>query len=460
MFGRILIANRGEIAVRIVRACHELDIEAVAVYSTADAESAHVAAADRAVRLGPPDPRRSYLSIPSLIAAARMTGCEAVHPGYGFLAENSAFARACTDNDLAFIGPTPESMDSLGDKSLAKRIMSDAGLPTIPGTEGVLADVGEARSAADEVGYPVMLKASAGGGGRGMRLVETPAALERSYQAASAEAEGAFGNGDLYLEKVIVRPHHVEVQVIGDGQGAALTLGERDCSIQRRHQKVLEESPSPLLDDDTRARLLVLVTKACGAIRYLSAGTLEFLADEHRDFYFMEMNTRVQVEHPVSEMVTGVDVIKTQIQVAAGDPLPLTGSITPQGHAMEFRINAEDPAKDFMPRGGKIERLRLPLGPGVRVDTHLYEGYRVPTNYDSLLAKVIVWDRDRPSCIARGLRCLGELEIEGVPTTRDLHMDILRHPRFVAGSVSTAFLEEAREELATLGGGANGKGAA
>ncbi|MHB0978465.1 MAG: acetyl-CoA carboxylase biotin carboxylase subunit [Thermoleophilia bacterium] len=458
MFGRILIANRGEIALRIVRACHELGVEAVAVYSTADADSAHVAAADRAVRLGPPDPRRSYLNIPSLIAAAQMTGCDAVHPGYGFLAENSSFARACTENDLAFIGPTPESMDSLGDKSLAKRIMSEAGLPTIPGTEGVLAGVAEAKRAADEVGYPVMLKASAGGGGRGMRLVDGPHALERSYLAASAESEAAFGNGDLYLEKVIVRPHHVEVQVIGDGMGGALTLGERDCSIQRRHQKVLEESPSPLLDAATRARLLDLVATACGAIRYLSAGTLEFLADEHRDFYFMEMNTRVQVEHPVSEMVTGVDVIKEQIRVAAGEPLFSTGSITPQGHAIEFRINAEDPAQDFLPRGGTIERLRLPAGPGVRVDTHLYEGYRVPTNYDSLLAKVIVWDRDRPSCIARGLRCLGELEIEGVPTTRDLHIDILRHPRFVTGSISTAFLEEARDELAALGGGAGGGG--
>lgn len=454
MFGRILVANRGEIALRVVRACHELGIEAVAVYSTADADSAHVAAADGAVRLGPPDPRRSYLSIPSLIAAAKMTGCDAVHPGYGFLAENSAFARACADNDVVFIGPTPESMDSLGDKSQAKRIMADAGLPTIPGTEGILPGVDEALAAASAVGYPVMLKASAGGGGRGMRLVEAPEALERAYQAASAEASAAFGDGALYLEKVIVRPHHIEVQVIGDGSGGALTLGERDCSIQRRHQKVLEESPSPLLDDETRARLLALVTQACGAIKYLSAGTLEFLADEKRDFFFMEMNTRVQVEHPVSEMVTGVDVIKEQIRVAAGVPLLLLGSLTPRGHSMEFRINAEDPSKDFMPRGGTIERLRLPAGPGVRVDTHLYEGYRVPTNYDSLLAKLIVWDRDRPSCIARGLRCLGELEIQGVPTTRDLHIDILRNARFAAGSISTAFLEEERDSLVTMGGGA------
>jgi acetyl-CoA carboxylase biotin carboxylase subunit len=450
VFRRILVANRGEIALRIIRACHELDVEAVAVYSTADEASAHVHAADSAVRIGPPDPRRSYLSIPSLISAAKMAGCEAVHPGYGFLAENSAFARACADNDLVFIGPAAESIDNLGDKSLAKSIMSEAGLPTIPGTEGIVPDVEAARAAAAEVGYPVMLKASAGGGGRGMRLVEAPEALERSFLAASGEAEAAFGDGGLYLEKVIVRPHHIEVQVIGDGEGGILTLGERDCSIQRRHQKVLEESPSPLLDDATRARLLESATRACGHIRYRSAGTLEFLADENRDFYFMEMNTRVQVEHPVTEMVTGIDVVREQIRVASGAALPLLGTVTPQGHAIEFRINAEDPGKGFLPRGGTITKLRLPGGPGVRVDTHLYEGYRVPTNYDSLLAKVIVWDRDRRSCIARGLRCLKELEIEGVPTTRDLHIDILRNTDFVSGSVSTAFLDEAREELSTM----------
>ncbi len=457
VFERILVANRGEIALRVIRACHELGIEAVAVYSTADAEAAHVPAADRALCIGPPDPRRSYLSIPSIVAAARMTGCEAVHPGYGFLSENSAFARACVDNDLVFIGPTADSMDDLGDKSLAKRIMADAGLPTIPGTEGVLGSVDEARRVAAEFGYPVMLKASAGGGGRGMRLVDDPEGIERSYMAASAEAEGAFGNGELYLEKVITRPHHVEVQVIGDGRGGVLTLGERDCSIQRRHQKVLEESPSPLLDDATRGRLAELVTKACAAIDYLSAGTLEFLADEHRDFYFMEMNTRVQVEHPVTEMVTGVDVIREQIGVAAGRPLSRVGSVRPTGHAIEFRINAEDPGNNFLPRGGTIERLRLPGGPGVRVDTHLYEGYTVPTNYDSLLAKVIVWDEDRNLCIARGVRCLRELEVVGVPTTRDLHLDILGHPAFVAGNISTAFLEEARGELASMNGDRGGR---
>ncbi|GAB4248710.1 MAG: acetyl-CoA carboxylase biotin carboxylase subunit [Thermoleophilia bacterium] len=450
MFRRILVANRGEIALRVIRACHELGVEAVAVYSTADADSLHVRRADQAVCIGPPDPRRSYLFISSVVAAAVISGCEAVHPGYGFLAENAEFARACSDNDLIFIGPTPESMVQLGDKSLAKQIMVGVGLPTIPGSEGILGTPAEAAALAAEVGYPVMLKAAAGGGGRGMRLVEEPAQLERSFLAATAEAEAAFGNGGLYLEKVIREPHHIEVQVVGDGRGGVLTLGERDCSIQRRHQKVLEESPSPLLEASTRQRLHESVSKACSAIRYASAGTLEFLADEERNFYFMEMNTRVQVEHPVTEMVTGVDIIREQIRIAAGEPLASTGSVPPVGHAMEFRINAEDPANNFLPRGGVIERLILPGGPGVRVDTHLYEGYRVPTQYDSLLAKVIVWDRDRPACIARGLRCLGELEIGGVPTTRDLHVDILRHPAFNRGRFSTGFLESARDELPSL----------
>jgi acetyl-CoA carboxylase, biotin carboxylase subunit len=450
VFRRILVANRGEIALRIVRACHELGIEAVCVFSTADSESLHLRYADAAVCVGPAEARQSYLSIPNMVMAAKNTGCEAVHPGYGFLAENSVFARACADNDLVFIGPSPDTMDRLGDKSLAKQIMADAGLPTIPGSQGTVTSPADATRPAAQVGYPVMLKASAGGGGRGMRRVEGPDQLERAFLAASSEAEAAFGNGDLYLEKVVVRPHHIEVQVLGDGAGGVQTLGERDCSIQRRHQKVLEESPSPLLDASARERLQVQVQKACSAIAYAGAGTLEFLADEHRDFYFMEMNTRVQVEHPVSEMVTGVDVIQEQIRIAAGEPLRGTGAVGLVGHAMEFRINAEDPAAGFLPRGGRVECLVLPGGPGVRVDTHLYEGYTVPTNYDSLLAKVIVWDRDRASCIARGLRCLDELVIEGVPTTRRLQIDILRHPAFVEGRFSTAFLEEAGDDLPSM----------
>lgn len=452
MFRRILVANRGEIALRIIRACHELGVEAVAVYSTADAESLHLRWADATVCVGPPDPRQSYLSISNMIAAAETTGCEAIHPGYGFLSENAAFARACADNDLTFIGPPAGSMEELGDKSLAKQLLGRAGLPTIPGSDGVLPSVQHALAVADEVGYPVLLKAAAGGGGRGMRTVESPADLERLYLAASAEAQAAFGNGDLYLEKVIVEPHHIEVQVLGDGRGNILTLGERDCSIQRRHQKLLEESPSPLLDSVTRAQLQDVVRKACGEIQYASAGTLEFLAGEDQHFYFMEMNTRVQVEHPVTEMVTGIDIIREQIRIAAGEPLLATGTAATSGHAIEFRIVAENPALNFLPQGGRIERLLLPAGPGVRIDSHLYQGYTVPVNYDSLIAKVIVWDRDRPSCVARGLRCLDELQIEGVPTTRELHMEILQSPAFLRGRFSTAFIEEVRGELPSLAG--------
>jgi acetyl-CoA carboxylase biotin carboxylase subunit len=450
VFRRILIANRGEIALRVIRACHELGVEAVAVYSTADKDCLHVKHADHAVCIGPAPPQHSYLSVPSVIAAGLTTGCEAVHPGYGFLAENAVFARTCDEQGLAFIGPTPASMDNLGDKSLAKHIMKEAGLPTIPGSDGPTADVAAAHAVADEVGYPVMVKAVAGGGGRGMRLVEQRDLLERAFMAASAEAAAAFGNGDLYLEKVIIDPHHIEVQILGDRHGGVLTLGERDCSVQRRHQKVVEESPSPLLDAGTRESLQELVRHACEKVGYVSAGTLEFLADAEKHFYFMEMNTRVQVEHPVSEMVTGVDVIQEQIRIAAGEPLFRTGSLTPEGHSMEFRINAEDPGNGFLPRAGRIERLTLPGGPGVRLDTHVYQGYVVPPYYDSLLAKLVVWGRDRRSCIARGLRALGELEIVGVPTTRDLHRDILRHPAFTDGRFATSFLEEARDELPTL----------
>jgi acetyl-CoA carboxylase, biotin carboxylase subunit len=450
MIRRLLVANRGEIALRIIRACHELDVEAVAIYSTADAESLHVRAADERVCIGPPDPRASYLSISNVVAAAKTTNCDAVHPGYGFLSENTHFVRACADNDLIFVGPDAASMVELGDKSLAKQLMSRAGLPTIPGSDGVVRTVAEALVLADEVGYPILLKASAGGGGRGMRVVDRPADMERNYLAASSEAEVAFDNGELYLEKVIVNPHHIEVQIIGDGQGGVLTLGERDCSIQRRHQKLLEESPSPLLDTATRRRLAASVQTACAAIKYRSAGTLEFLADADQHFYFMEMNTRVQVEHPVTEMVTGIDIIREQIRLAAGEPMIATGNVQPLGHAMEFRICAEDPARNFLPQGGKIERLVLPQGPGVRCDTHLYPGYTVPVNYDSLVAKVIVWDRDRPSCIARGRRCLEELVVEGIPTTRELHVDILGHPAFNEGRFSTAFLEEAQGELSVL----------
>ncbi len=450
MFRRVLVANRGEIALRVIRACDELDIETVAVYSTADADCLHVRRATTQVCIGPPDPRRSYLSIPSIIAAAKNTGADAVHPGYGFLAENAVFAETCAQNGLVFIGPSPESIRQLGDKALAKRMMAEAGLPTVPGSDGAVTGVGQAAALAEEIGYPIMIKASAGGGGRGMRLVEDATELERQYQAACAEAEGAFGSGDMYVEKAIVNPHHIEVQILGDGRGEVATFGERDCSIQRRHQKVLEETPSPLLGPSTRESIQRLAQRACATIRYASAGTMEFLVDADQRFYFMEMNTRVQVEHPVTEAVSGVDIVREQVRVAAGEPMGSSGMQRTEGHAMEFRINAEDPRNDFLPRAGTITRLILPGGPGVRVDTHLYEGYTVPPFYDSLLAKVVVWDADRRSCIARSLRCLQELVLEGVPTTRDLHLDILRHPNFVEGRYSTGFLDEAMEELPAL----------
>ncbi len=453
MFHRVLVANRGEIALRVIRACDELGVETVAVHSTADTDCLHTQRATARVCIGPPDPRKSYLSIPSIIAAAKNTGCDAVHPGYGFLAENATFAEACAENDLVFIGPSPEAIRRLGDKALAKRIMAEAGLPTVPGSEGAVADAAEAAALAHEIGYPVMLKASAGGGGRGMRLVDEASDLERQFLAASAEADGAFGCADMYVEKAIIDPHHVEIQVLGDGRGEVATFGERDCSIQRRHQKMLEETPSPLLGSSTRESIQLLAQRACSAIRYASAGTMEFLVDADQRFYFMEMNTRVQVEHPVTEAISGIDIVREQIRIAAGEPMGSSGMQRTEGHAMEFRINAEDPRNDFLPRAGTITRLILPGGPGVRVDTHLYEGYTVPPYYDSLLAKVIVWDADRRSCIARSLRCLQEFVLEGVPTTRDLHLDILRHPSFIEGRYSTGFLDGAVQQLPSLSQG-------
>lgn len=447
MFRRILVANRGEIALRVIRACEELGVETVAVYSTADANSLHVERATHKVCIGPPDPRRSYLSIPSLIAAAKNTRCEAVHPGYGFLAENASFAEACLANGLAFIGPRPETIRALGDKSLAKKLAAEYGLPTIPGSPGVVSTLAEAREWGNRLGYPVMLKASAGGGGRGMRVVEEPSDLERQYQAATAEARTAFGNGDLYVEKVILQPHHVEIQVLGDGRGGVATFAERDCSLQRRHQKVLEESPSPLLRADVREAIREGVAQACGSLCYAGAGTVEFLVDADQNYYFMEMNTRVQVEHPVSEMLSGADIVREQIQLAAGEGLSRTGPWPFSGHAIEFRINAEDPGRDFLPRAGTVTFLNLPGGPGVRVDTHLYSGYAVPAHYDSLLAKLVVWDVDRARCITRARRCLSELTVAGVPTTRDLHLAILRHPDFVEGRYSTSFLDRNLDRL-------------
>ena len=449
MFARVLVANRGEIAVRVIRALHELDVEAVAIYSTADAESLHVRLADRAVRIGPPAASQSYLSIPAVIAAAETTGCDAVHPGYGFLSENPEFVRACADNDLVFVGPSADVMERMGDKARAKTEMRAAGVPLVPGTEGG-ATVAEARAASAELGYPVLLKAVAGGGGKGMRLVHADDELEAAFSTARSEAEAAFGDGTLYVEKALVPARHVEIQVLCDRLGGVLTLGERECSIQRRHQKLIEESPSPALDEATRTEMEDAAERACRAIGYEGAGTFEFLVGADGAFHFIELNARLQVEHPVSELVTGIDVVREQLRIASGEALPITGRAPRRGHAIEIRLNAEDPARNFAPAPGRITRFRPPLGPGVRVDTFLEEGSTISPYYDSLIAKLIVWAEDREAAIARGIRALEELELEGVPTTRDLALDILRSDEFVGGIYSTSFLDEMEGRLPSL----------
>jgi len=448
MFRRVLVANRGEVAVRVTRACRELGVETVAVYSTADRDALHVRLADRAVHIGPPSAAQSYLKIPALIGAAEITGCEAVHPGWGFLAENADFARACDDSDLVFIGPRPETIELMGDKAQAKVTVREAGLPLVPGSDGAVT-LSDARAVAGEIGYPLLLKASAGGGGRGMRLVSTPAELEPSFQAAAAEALAAFSDNSLYVEKALVDVRHVEIQVLGDGEGGVLTLGERDCSVQRRHQKVIEEAPSPGVSEELRAAMEDACRAACQRIRYRGAGTMEFLLGEG-GFHFIEMNTRLQVEHPVTELLTGIDLVRGQLAVAAGEGLPRTGRARLVGHALEMRLNAEDPSRDFLPAPGRLERFRPPLGPGVRVDTHAFEGYVIPPYYDSLIGKVIVWAEDRPTALARALRALSEFEIVGIPTTRELAMDILRDEEFRNGSYTTGFLRDALLRLPAL----------
>jgi acetyl-CoA carboxylase biotin carboxylase subunit len=447
VFNRVLVANRGEIAVRVIRALHELGVEAVAVYSTADEDALHVRLADRAVRIGPPSAAESYLSIPALIAAAGTTGCEAVHPGYGFVSENADFVRACEDNDLVFIGPPADVMERMGDKARAKAEMRAAGVPLVPGTEGV-AEPDDARAAADELGYPVLLKAAAGGGGKGMRLVDAPEELADAFGSAAAEAQGAFGDPHLYVEKVIDPARHVEIQVLGDAQGGVLTVGERECSIQRRHQKLVEESPSPALSPEAREEMEAAAERAVRTIGYTNAGTFEFLIGPDGSFYFIELNARLQVEHPVSELCTGIDIVHEQLRIASGESLSVTGRAPRRGHAIELRINAEDPERNFAPAPGVVHRFRPPLGPGVRVDTAVEDGSVVPPYYDSLIAKVIVWDADRPAAIARAVRALGELEIDGVPTTRETALEVLQSERFVAGDYDTKFLEELYAEAA------------
>ena len=439
MFKRVLVANRGEIAVRVIRALHEVGAEAVAVYSTADADAAHVRLADEAVRVGPPPAAESYLHIPSIVAAAVTTGCEAVHPGYGFLSENPAFVEACVANELVFVGPPASVMETMGDMIAARAAMRAADVPTVAGTEGATT-LAQAKSAAGEIGYPVMLKASAGGGGRGMRLVEEPGELEDAFDAASAEANAAFGDGTLYVEKVVVPARHIEIQVLCDGHGNVLTLGERECSIQRRHQKLFEETPSPALSRELREEMEAAAERACRSVGYVNAGTFEFLLGPEGAFSFIELNARLQVEHPVTELCTGIDIVRTQLSVAAGERLPLTGRAPRSGHSIEIRLNAEDTTRDFMPAPGIVTRFRPPLGPGVRVDTFVEDGTTISPYYDSLIAKLVVWDVDRPAAIVRAERALREFVVEGVPTTRELALEILGSDEFRSGDYSTSTL--------------------
>ena len=443
MFDKILIANRGEVALRVMRAARELGVKTVAVYSTEDADTLPVAYADEAVCIGPAPATQSYLVMESIIQAAINTGAQAIHPGYGFLAENAAFARMCAENNIVFIGPSPECIERMGDKATARETMMACGVPTVPGSDGVVETVEEAAAFAERVGYPVLIKASAGGGGKGMREVHDPADLEAQYKAARNEAGAAFGNDAVYLEKLVMRPRHVEIQVLADDHGNRVALCERDCSIQRRHQKLLEEAPSPALDDETRRAMGVAAVKAVRAVDYRNAGTIEFLLDQDGRFYFMEMNTRVQVEHPVSEEITGTDIIKEQLRIASGEPMLCAdrAPFSPYGHAIEFRINAEDPANDFRPCPGTITRLVPPGGPGVRVESYLVQGSRISPFYDSLVAKLIVWGMTREEAIARGKRALSEFVIEGIETTIPFHLKVIENEAFKAGQAYTDFIE-------------------
>lgn len=436
----MLIANRGEIALRIIRACRELGIKTVAVYSEADRYSLHVKFADEAVCIGPPASKESYLNIPRLIAAAEVTNADAIHPGYGFLAENAGFAEICATSGLTFIGPKPESISAMGDKALAKETMQKAGVPVVPGSNGVIADFNEAKSIASEVGYPVMVKATGGGGGRGMRIVREAGELENAFRTASHEAEKAFGNPSVYIEKYLEEPHHIEIQVMGDRYGDVVHFGERDCSIQRRHQKLVEESPSPAITPELREAMGAAAVKGAKSVHYQGAGTIEFLLDKQRNFYFMEMNTRIQVEHPVTEEVIGVDLVKMQVEVAAGARLKKLRP-KPQWHAIECRINAEDPNFDFRPSPGRITSFHLPGGFGVRVDTHAYAGYEIPPYYDSLVAKLIVRGKTREEAIDKMYHSLDEFIIEGIQTTIPFHKKLMQNEDFRSGRFDTGFVE-------------------
>ena len=440
MFKKILIANRGEIALRIIRTCKEMGIKTVAVYSTADRDSLHVRFADEAVCLGPPPSKDSYLNIPQIIAAAELTNADGIHPGYGFLSENAKFSAICSEYGIKFIGATADQINSMGDKASAKETMKKAGVPTIPGSEGLLADVAEGLKIANKIGYPVILKATAGGGGRGMRIVWKDEEFEPAWDSARQESEAAFGNNGLYLEKYVEDPRHIEIQIVGDQYGKVSHLSERDCSIQRRHQKLVEESPSPFMTPELRKKMGDAAIKGAQAVNYEGAGTIEFLVDKHRNFYFMEMNTRIQVEHPVTEEVINFDLIKEQIKVASG--IPISGkNYEPTMHAIECRINAEDPFNHFRPCPGKITHFHSPGGHGVRVDTHVYAGYHIPPNYDSMIAKVICVAQTREEAICTMERALSEFVIEGVKTTIPFHLRLMKDPNFRAGNFTTKFMD-------------------
>jgi acetyl-CoA carboxylase biotin carboxylase subunit len=442
-FSKILIANRGEIALRILRTCEEMGIATVAVHSTIDRHALHVQLADEAVCIGESPSSKSYLNIPNIIAAALTRNATAIHPGYGFLAENARFAEICADHQISFIGPTPEAIRAMGDKSTAKETMQRANVPTVPGSEGLLMSEREALIIAQKIGYPVMIKATAGGGGRGMRFVADESELPRLFQAAQGEAEAAFGNSGVYLEKFVVRPRHIEFQILADSYGNVIHLGERDCSIQRRHQKLLEEAPSPVLSPELREKMGTAAVMAAKSINYVGAGTVEFLLDASGAFYFMEMNTRIQVEHPVTEMITGLDLIAEQIRIAQGEKLQLTqDQVILKGHAIECRINAEDPDRNFRPQPGRISGYLPPGGPGVRMDSHVYTDYEIPPYYDSLIGKLIVWAPNRDAAIKRMKRALRECAITGVPTTIGFHQKILETPAFLEGEVYTNFVEQ------------------
>jgi len=444
MFNKVLIANRGEIALRIIRACKELSIKTVAVYSQADADSLHVLMADEAYCVGPAAAAKSYLNVSNIISVALMSGAEAIHPGYGFMSERADFAEMCKEHDLVFIGPSPEMIRQMGDKATAKQTMLAAGMPVVPGLDGITADHAKIKAWADEAGYPVLVKATAGGGGKGMRLVESADHIENAVHSAQAEAQAAFGNPDVYIEKYILKPRHIEFQILADKYGHVIHLGERDCSIQRRHQKLIEEAPSPVMTTELREKVGRTITDAIAEIGYEGVGTVELLFDNHMNYYFMEMNTRIQVEHPVTEMITGIDLLKEQIRMAAGERLTLKQEdVTFNGHSIECRINAEDPSKGFAPRPGTIDGFIVPGGPGVRVDSHCYQDYKIPPYYDSLIGKLITHGKDREEAIIRMRRALDEFAITGIPTTIPFHLDMMNFAPFVEGKeITTNFMVE------------------